>query len=235
MTPLMVLGGVSHGLTRDIPIWTSTVMEILSNRCFRPRAATAAINDPWFADLILMGAAGAVLVADAKTNPPSFFALAEQLMQTTSATVDQIARLSGATRRTYYNWRKHDRAPDDARRRMVRATQWLKRAIDEVPHLELREEVDPAREGSLGYLLAEGASDTALVERLSQLTRPADPVRVRVVESLDRTDEFDEDELLGPGELAAMAAAAPRPRRQRSTRVAFEPAELTDSLRDDLG
>lgn len=234
MTPLIPLaGGVSHGVPRDIPLWTATVMELLSQGYPRPRTATGAINDPWVADLILMGYAGAVLVAEVKAKPPGFFALAEQLMQTTSATIEQVAQLSGATRRTYYNWRKHGRAPEDARQRIARAAQWLERAVDEVPHLVLLEEVDPARAGSLGYLLAEGASDTALIERLGQLTVPTVPVKVRVVERLDHAEPFDEDELLDPGELAAMAAAAPRPRRRSSIKAAFEPAELTDSLRDD--
>jgi hypothetical protein len=234
MTPLIPHRGVSLGVTRDIPFWTSTVMELLSQGYPRPRPATAAVNDPWVADLILMGYAGAVRVAEAKAEPPGFFVLAEQLMQTTSATVEQIARLSGATRRTYYNWRKHGRVPEDAHRRIARALQWLNRAVNEVPQLVLVEEVDPTRAGCLGYLLAEGASDSALEERLRQLTGPSVPVKVRVAERLDHAEAFDEDELLDPGELVAMAAAAPRPHRRRSMRVAFEPAELTDSLRDDL-
>ncbi len=234
-TPLGFVTGVAHGSTWDVPAWTWTVMEVLSHGYRRPRDATAALNDPWVADLLLTAYLGATRVAEPKAESPSFFALAEQLMQTASATVDQIARLSGATRRTYYNWRKDDRAPEDARRRIVRAGRWLERAIDEVPNLALRGEIDPSTEGSLGYLLAGGASDAALLQRLSQLTTPADPITVRVVDRLDRADAFDEDELLDPGELIAMAAAAPRPRRRLAATVAFEPAELTDSLHDDLG
>jgi hypothetical protein len=235
MTPLILLGGAQRGSPRDVPVRTATLTELLSHGNRWPLAATAAINDPWRADLILMDHSAGVHIVESKARPPGFFALAEQVMQTASATVDQVARLSGATRRTYYNWRKHDRAPDDARRRLMRVTHWIERAIDEAPHLELREEVDPSREGSLGYLLAEGAADADLLERLSQLTISTEPIRVRVVERLHCADVVNEDELLDPGELAAMAAAAPQPLPRRRTRVAFEPTELTDSLPDDLG
>ncbi len=168
-------------------------------------------------------------------EPPSFFALVDDLRETFSLPVEQIVQLAGAQRRTYYNWKHRGRAPEPAQLKLARAEEWVNRLARRAPHVDLRVEADPSEARTLGALLAAGAADAALAARIAELVSPpsAEPIRAHVVDTAAPEREHEVDELLTPDQiLAAAAAAPPGPRRRRAGTGEWTPRELTDSRAD---
>jgi hypothetical protein len=220
-----------------IPTWT--LMELLTTehaaRAFVP---TCVLAESWLRQvdrpnniLIVPFLARGVSVRE----QPTFFAVVDGLRGKLSLPVEQVVQLAGVQRRTYYNWKNRGHAPELAARRLNRAQEWLDRLAHGAPHVDLRDEANPAEAETLGGLLAAEADDSALAARLSELVSPPPPatIRAHVVDTVVPEEEHDPDELLAPDQILAIAAAAPpAPRRRRAGTGEWTPRELTDTVAD---
>ncbi|MGH3952271.1 MAG: hypothetical protein ACRDSE_24680, partial [Pseudonocardiaceae bacterium] len=152
-----------HVKAHVIPTWT--VMELLGSEGAGPvYVSTSALAERWPdqpdrpGDIFLFPF---ISRGASARERPSFFALVDGLREMLSLPVEQVVRLAGARRRTYYNWKNRGRAPDQAVRRLARAGEWLGRLAQIAPHVDLPAEANPDEADTLGGLLAAGAADSA--------------------------------------------------------------------------